>query len=227
MLNLSGKHALLRIARDRKCMKDEGCHMTIKKKNRFYEIVAAVGFLLATVSYSIGSSMLETEYGAAVQGGAHPGALGVGFSLELVNCMAVVLIGILLFLRLRQCGRPIALGYMISRIAEALLLCAGGILVLTGANEALRLQAFLFHLAMVILGVYSAIFCVYLVKWSVGPKWLFLTGVAGYVTLAIYAGSNLISASQLAPMWLFAPGAVFEIIFPVWLIVRGFDPAEA
>jgi hypothetical protein len=53
-------------------------------------------------------------------------------------------------------------------------------------------------------------------------KMVVSSGVAGYVTLAIYARSNLISASQWRPCGVCA-GRGIEIIFPVWLIVRGFD----
>ncbi len=76
--------------------------MTIKKKNRFYEIVAAVGFLLATVRTRSAAACWRRNTRRR-SGGAHPGALGVGFSLELVNCMAVVLIGIRFF-TIAQCG---------------------------------------------------------------------------------------------------------------------------
>lgn len=197
--------------------------MTTQKKNRLYEIFAAIGFLSATISYSIGSNILETEYGAA----ARIGAIGVGFSLELLNGVAVTAVGILLFLRLRQYGKTIATGYLLSRIIEALLLSAGGLMVLTGANEALRMHAFFFQLAMIILGISSAIFYSFLMKWPVGPRWLFLLGVAGYLSLAFYAGMGMLSVSESAPVWLFVPGAVFEIVFPIWLIVKGFRTKEA
>lgn len=153
-----------------------------------YEIFAAIGFLSATISYSIGRNILETEYGAA----ARIGAIGVGFSLELLNGVAVTTAGILLFLRLRQYDKTIATGYLLSRIIEVLLLSAGGLMVLTGTNKALRMHAFFFQLAMVILGISSASFYIFLMKWSVGPRWLFLFGVAGYLSLAFYAGMNLL-----------------------------------
>jgi len=197
--------------------------MTSQKKNRFYEVFAAIGFLVATVSYSIGSNIMETAGADVVKNGACANVLCVGFLLELINCVAVIIIGVLLFLRLREFNRPITLGYMLSRMIESLLLCVGGLLVLSGVNEALQMHALLFNLAMIILGVYSAIFCIFLFRSSIGPKWLFVIGVAGYVSLAIYAVINIVSSSETAPMLLFAPGAVFEIVFPIWLIVKGFN----
>lgn len=196
--------------------------MTTQKENRLYEIFVAIGFILATISYSIGSNIMETGYSAA----AGSAAIGIGYLLELVNSFVVTAIGVLLFLRLRQYSKPITMGYMLFRIMEAGLLCAGGLMILTGVNESLQIHEFLFNLAMIILGIYSALFCIFLIKWSVGPKWLFTFGVVGYLTLAVYAGINLITAGESAPMWLFAPGAVFEVAFPIWLVTKGFHAKQ-
>jgi hypothetical protein len=47
----------------------------------------------------------------------------------------------------------------------------------------------------------------------------------GYV--AIFAYGLLEILGQNAGLVLFAPGAVFEIVFPLGLIVKGFDPSAA
>lgn len=197
--------------------------MNQQKKFRLYEIFAGIGFLLATISYSIGSGMVENAIAqiAEVKVGNLP-MLGLGISLELLNSIAVIAIGILLFFRLKQKSKPVMFGYLLSRIVESVLLGTGSLLALSQISEPLNIHNLFFNIAMIILGIYSVIFCVYLVKWTIRTKWMFIIGVIGYGTLIIYAAINLVNPAQPAPMWLFGPGAVFEIIFPVWLIARGF-----
>ena len=193
--------------------------MDKQKRSRLYEIIAGICFILATISYSAGSGIVEN---ALAQTAAGHASLGEGIFLEIINSTAVITIGAVLYMRLKQKSKAATLGYLISRIVEAVLLAIGGILTLSKIAQPMAVHNLLFNIAMIILGVYSIIFCLYLIKWSDRAKWLFSIGVAGYATLIIYAVINLAHPAQPAPMWLFGPGAVFEIIFPVWLIAKGF-----
>ena len=52
------------------------------------------------------------------------------------------------------------------------------------------------------------------------PRGIAILGFVGYVSLFV-SGWLAMFGSDLG-MLLFAPGAVFEIVFPLWLIVKGF-----
>jgi hypothetical protein len=113
-------------------------------------------------------------------------------------------------------------GYLVARIVEGVLLGIGSFAAFLGVNDPLHTHSVLFNVAMLVLGIYSVVFFLAVLKWKVGPAWLFWVGEIGYVLLIAYALVNLLGMMNEAPMWLFGPGAVFEIIFPIWLIIRGF-----
>jgi len=198
------------------------------KKHRTQEITAGVCFLLATVSYMAGSGMVEGELAAIVSKPVpFTFTLAAGMLLELVNCAAVAVIGVMLYRRLKLQMQSVAFGYMLSRAAEAVLLAVGSFAGLLRASGALALHGRLLYTGMLILGLYSTIFCAALLKKAIGPRWLLITGAIGYAALAVYAVINLTGACVADPMWLLTPGTAFEIVFPVWLIVKGFPKQEA
>lgn len=188
--------------------------MTNTNNYRLYERIAGIGYLLATLCYSIGSGMVE---GALINSDNTGSNMTIGIFLELLNSIFVVVIGAMLYLRFKSLNQKIALGYLISRIAEGVLLALGSF------SGSLHLHNYYFNLAMLVLGLYSVFFFAYLIRISVDPKWLLVVGVIGYFSLLIYSGVNLVLGYNVAPMWLFGPGAVFEILFPIRLIMKGLD----
>lgn len=200
--------------------------MSLRRKYRLFEIAIAICFVLATISYSIGSSIIENELAQPAEFKTnHSRIMSLGISLELTNSIIVIAIGIFLFLRLQQVSRTILIGYVLSRTIEAVLLSLGSLLISSENFEPLSIHNLFFNLAMITLGLSSIILFGYFIKKSIGPKPLFVIGVIGYLSLIVYSLINLLSRSQSAPMWLFAPGAIFEVIFPIWLIAKGF-PVE-
>jgi hypothetical protein len=131
--------------------------MTQQKKYRLYEKLAAFVFLLATLCYSIGNNLVVSNLLDAT-GTQNTYLLFLGVSLELINSITVIGVGIMLFLRLRQYSKTITLGYLFSRIAEGLLLGIGSILALNPTNASLQQHSLFFNLAMTVLGIYSIVF---------------------------------------------------------------------
>ena len=188
--------------------------MTNTNNYRLYERIAGIGYLLATLCYSIGSGMVE---GALINSDNTGSNMTLGIFLELLNSIFVVVIGAMLYLRFKSLNQKIALGYLISRIAKGVLLALGSF------SGSLYLHNYYFNLAMLVLGLYRVFFFAYVIRFSVEPKWLLVVGVIGYLSLLIYSGVNLVLGYNVAPMWLFGPGAVFEILFPIRLIMKGLD----
>lgn len=162
--------------------------------------LAGAFFLLAFVCYGIGSAL----------GGF------AGFALVVLNSALVATIGVLAFRALRPSDPGTAWTYLVARGAEAFLLTAG-VLLVAGGDVA-------YQLAMLALGLGSLPFCLALRRrWL--PGWLALWGVAGYVLLAAGSAADLMGAN--VALVLAIPGGLFEIVFGVLLLVRGFAPAGA
>ncbi len=205
--------------------------MTNKRNAR----IAGLLFLVATVTFMIGNGLIESisaedEFLTAL----NANTLVTGVLLELVNATAVIGIAAFLYPILKQHHEPIAIGYVGFRVVEAAVLIAGSMLVLlllplseAAASANLQTLATLFveghamgfQLAMLVLGVGSLLLCGLLYRTRLVPRWLGVVGVMGYLLLMVNAVMELagISAGSL----LFIPGAIFEIIFPLWLIFKG------
>ena len=178
--------------------------MTNTKNYRLYERIAGIGFLLATLCYSIGSGMVE---GALINSDSTGTNMTLGIFLELLNSLFVIVIGAMLYLRFKSLNQKISLGYLISRIAEGVLLALGSF------SGSLHLHNYYFNLAMLVLGLYRVFFFAYVIKISVNPKWLLVVGVIGYFSLLIYSGINLVLGYNVAPMWLFIPALFLKFYF--------------
>ena len=189
----------------------------------------AVGllFFVATATYLAGSALVNSALAGSVESHATP--LRIGLFLELVNAAAVVGIGVLLYPILCRYNAGLALAYAGARIIEAtmLLVSAGGTLFFEslGRDEALRWHDLTFQVAMIALGVGSLALCGLLYRYRLVPRPLVLLGLLGYVALIAYAGLALLG-QDLGPV-LFIPGALFEVLFPLWLIVKGFSRSAA
>ncbi len=193
----------------------------MEKQYRGYEKIIGFCFLLATVTYAIGNQMIVN----GVQDHQDIASTRLGIGFELINSFVVVIIGLLSFKRLKSYNKTIIQGYMFSRFIEGFLLAIGAISVLlisqTNIEPILKLRELCFSLAMLTLGGYSSYYCWYLLKKSLAPKWMMGLGILGYVCLFIY--SILLLISELAPIWLFTPGGLFELIFPIYLIIKGLN----
>ena len=197
--------------------------MNTLKRLRRYEIIAGIGFIVATFSYSIGNTSVESQL-PQIKGIATTitAPLMVGAVFELINSISVITIGFMLYLRLKPFHKKWGTGYFISRVIEGILLFIGTLSFLQTYIAPFDLHQTFFNIAMLILSIYSSIFFLSLKRNALGPNWLLLLGVIGYVALGIYAGLNILPLSIKAPLWLFGPGALFELLFPLWLIVKGF-----
>src|SRR3712207_771177 len=74
---------------------------------------------------------------------------------------------------------------------------------------------------MIALGLGSLPFCYLLYRARLVPRWMSVLGLVGYA--ALVAGSSLELFGNDLAMIHYLPGALFELVLPVWLIVRGFD----
>jgi hypothetical protein len=190
-------------------------------------VAVGVLFFVATAAYMIGSGLIPSALGTLGEESAT--RLRVGIFLEFVNAVAVVGIGTLLFPILARYHAGLALAYAGARIIEAALLVvsAAGALFFAnlGRESALRWHDLTFQLAMIVLGTGSLALCALLYRYRLVPRPLSLLGLGGYVALIAYGGLALVGRE--IGYALFIPGAAFEVLFPLWLIVKGFNPSPA
>jgi hypothetical protein len=166
-------------------------------------------------------------------GGGHAfvsnGQPTIGLVLMLANSAAVIAIGTLLRTIIARDSLFSANVYLVTRLAEGLLLGTGAIIWTfksQGFNGA-ELNTILYRLSMIILGLGSIGFCRWLIVTRCVHVILAWLGLVGYPLLALamiaeFAGSKIIATIFLVP------GAVFELIFGFLLLFMGLrDPSHA
>jgi hypothetical protein len=170
--------------------------------------IVGVLFLAAFVCYGVGSSMADRAAGVA---------------LMLLNSVVVAALGAMVFGVLHRRHRRTSMIYLLARVLEAALLAVGVVLLTSMASP--RGNDLAYQLAMIILGIGSLPFCWVLLKDRFLPGWLAVSGVVGYLLLAVGA---LLELLGLAVGLVFSiPGGLFEIALGLILIARGFRAPTA
>lgn len=217
--------------------------------NKWNSRVAGSLFLLSTGAYLLGSGLLNPvlqrpELLAALY--SDRTNVFFGLFLELINAIAVVGIAMLLYPVLKKHNEAFTLGYFASRVIESAILILSLIvpillIALSGdyreaetsgrpyfqvlAKLAVESHFMLFELAMIVLSLGSLLFCYVLYQSKLVPRFLSMIGFIGYAGLL--TSSCLAIAGLDVGTVLYVPGAIFEIVLPLWLMVKGFNQRTA
>ncbi|MCE1180226.1 MAG: DUF4386 domain-containing protein [Micrococcales bacterium] len=167
--------------------------------------LAGALFLVATAAFSVGDEL------------SSPPAAN---SLIVVDALAVPGIGLILWRPLAPAGPMHGPAYLALRALEFLAVLG------YAAWRDRWLDLVLLTTALAGLVLSDA-----LLRGRLAPRWLGWLGVVGFAALfigVVAAAAGLWSLTSPTAMAAMAVGAVFEIVFPLWLIVRGrlLDPAE-
>ena len=219
---------------------------SLKKTARMVGIL----FFVSTTSFLIGAVLLRS----VINGPDYLGSLyttnkfqvSAGVFLQLINDIAVAGIGVLMFRILKKYNENIAVGYLSSRLLEAVILIVGGMSLLVlitiseeyikgGTTNALYYQTlgtlakkwhyWSFEIAMITLGLGGFFLCYLLYTSKLVPQLIAVLGIIGYPIL--FAKMLLDVLGYSTGMILFVPAGIFvglfELIFPIWLLAKGFN----
>ena len=208
-------------------------------------IVGAL-FIVATVAYSLGVVLLDPFLGGSdylTNISANKNTLIIGTFLVLIDAVAVAGIAIVLYPVLKKHNETLALGYVGARIGESVLFSVNVITTLTlltlsqefvqaGSLDTSYYQtlgtvllaagnwAYLLGLGLAF-AISAMILNFVLYQSKLIPRWL---SCWGFVGAALVFANYLLESFGINPVEiLFLPIAVQEMVFAVWLIVKGFN----
>ncbi len=218
--------------------------------NKKTAIIVGVLFLTATTAYSIGVLLLDpilraSDYLTMASSNEHQ--VIIGSLLVLIDSVAVAGIGIVIYPVLKKHNETLAFGYAGARIAEGVLFMVNAIAILTllslshefvsaGAQDAFYYQTlgtvllaagdWAFWLGFGIAFALSALIINFvLYKSKLIPRWLSSWGFIGAVLVIVNLLLRLFSNDPVEIFYL--PIAVQEMVFALWLIVKGFNPSTS
>lgn len=206
-------------------------------------------FLISTSSYMISSSILEDLFSLPnylEQFYPNKDTVTLAMLLEFINSAAAVGVAIIIYPIIKQYNERVAVSYVAFRVIEGIMLLVGAAALLsivtlskelieTSASNVdylhtmatvLRKGRFVdFQLGMISLSLCGFILCVTFYQYRLVPRLLSGLGLLGYSvmllkTLFVFFGVSLGGG------WLYLPVALFELILPLWLFVKGFNLSE-
>lgn len=182
-------------------------NITNNKTEIYQARVIGSFFLLAFLAYGFGRHFFESQIISEKY---------LGSTLIITNSIMVIFIGILFRKTLKEYNVLIANIYLFTRIFEAVALASIVLSLIPNFNIS---EDNGYFLAMLILGLGSIPMCWTLYKQAVTPSWLAIWGLIGY---AVFAFGFLVEFfGKEWSMYLLALGGLWEIIFAIWLIVKG------
>jgi hypothetical protein len=214
--------------------------------------VIGILFIIATVAFSISVVLLEPILDAPdylVSVATSGQRIAVGTLLELTNHIAVVGIAVVSYPILKQFSERVAIGYVAARSIESVLFAIGTMHLITLANVS---QAFVsagepassyFHtigevllaghnwdnaaLLFIAFGVGALLLNYLLYRTKLVPRWLSGWGLVA-ATLILATRVMLMSGFELSSSTVVImdiPIMLQEMVFAVWLLVKGFNSA--
>jgi hypothetical protein len=211
--------------------------------------IVGVLFLAATASYLSATLLIDSILNAPdylTHVDQNSNLVVIGALLQFIDVAAVVGIVVLLYPILKRHSETVALGYVVARIFDGAGVVASGFCALSlvtlsqdyvqggapGASYFQELGTLLvagsdtaYQTAMIALGLGSIPFCYLLYRTRLVPQYISVLGLIGYTALITTALLEVFGYSTGVVIFLYLPGALFEIIFPIWLIVKGFNPS--
>ena len=208
-------------------------------------IVGAL-FIVATVAYSLAVVLLDPILGGSdylTNISANENTLIIGTFLVLIDAVAVAGIAIVIYPVLKKHNETLALGYVGARIGESLLFSVNVITTLTlltlsqefvkaGSLDTSYYQtlgmvllaagnwAYLLGLGLAF-AISAMILNFVLYQSKLIPRWL---SGWGFVGAALVFANYLLESFGINPVEiLFLPIAIQEMVFAIWLIVKGFN----
>lgn len=206
----------------------------------FRRSAIAVGLLLlgAFATYGGGTALVNSVLAAddvASQLAANEMTLRIGAILMLTDVFFVAVIGVLLYNVGRGFSERIAVGYLSTRLIEAIGLAVGVVFVLlpvslagqevgdvaTLTAVAQQGNAIAYRIAMMALGLGSLPFWYLAYRVRLVPPALAMFGVAAYAIFFLGYALDILGfdVGLLAAI----PGGIFEVAVALWLIVKGFS----
>lgn len=211
------------------------------KSQRVIANFVGILILLAFVIYGGGQGILESMLSrpnALELIGQKQNLFFLGIVLSLLNSVIVLGIGIFMYPILSLHSKLVALTYFSTRIFEALFLAIGSVALLSvlsldisvqGVDKTSFLQLGIqvntvgYQVAMLSLGLGSLFFTYSMFRSGIVPRLLAAWGFIGYVALVGGSLAELAGAGNL--LWNI-PGGLFEIVFSIWLFIKGFHLKE-
>ncbi len=207
-------------------------------------------FLTQTIAFFVAEQLLTGGLKGPdflTSASEHANAVTVGALLATISGAAVVGIAVIMFPLLKPTSEPLALGYVCERVVELVLQVAFFMVVpllMVAVGDGLRdgtvnasaaaslgpslkgVQDVAIVVLYLVTAVGGTIFGFLLYRSRLVPRFLAVLALVGYPVLFVGCILDMFGAIDVtkgAGAIFVVPGGLFELILPIWLLVKGFN----
>jgi len=218
------------------------------KALRRYSRIAGLTYLLVILVGILKVNFIEPAVMGTGDGSpaanilAHELLFRTGIACEMIMYLLVIILSLSLYQLLKAVDKALAFSALLFRFGEALtgsiLVILSGLIPLLLLNSGsaaanLRTDALLetflnirilgLNVVLIFVGVGGTLFCYLFYRSSFVPRILALWGIITYVSMFLLGFLNILAPDRPAMIetMLFGSGALFEVVFGVWLLIKG------
>jgi hypothetical protein len=198
-------------------------------------------FLAGFLVYGTGSSLVASLVGGPdflARIAPLQSLLALGAFLMLLNTAVDIAKAVIFFPILERHSKRTALTYFASLIVQVVILSVGALAILmlvplsqragepgavTLGTTLVELNLMSYQVGQMTLGVGATFLCVLLFRTGLVPRWLAVAGLIGYPLHVVGTIAELFGAH--VGIYFTVPGFFFELVLPVWLLIKGFRRA--
>lgn len=189
------------------------------KSTKIIAVIVGILFLVSTLTFMTGSNLIKSFL---LEGTQNKFPLILGVILETICGLAVVGIGFLMFPILKRFNKGLAFAYVIFRVVECTVIIIGAIYLLSQLKLMWKYEMIIF----VFTALGGLIFSYLLLQSKLIPRFLSGLGIVGYALLflgVLLDMLRIININDGIGMLIYLPGGLFELVLPIWLIIKGFN----
>lgn len=208
--------------------------------------VFGIFFLIAFLSYGIGSGLVESivnvpDFISNISDHKATFIIGV-ILMAIVHTTVNIGLAVIMVPVLKPFNKTLSYGYLSAAITASIILVVGALFLLLllplsdeyiklGSVNTLNFEAlgtifkkgayFSYQIGMAIWGFGGLLFCALLYKSKLVPRFMSIWGVIGYIVFI--SGTIFELFGYEVGVLLSIPGGLFEITLSLWLIIKGFN----
>lgn len=222
-----------------------------KSPNRMAARLFGIFFIIAFLSYGIGTALIDSltnadDFLTAINANVPTLVTGV-LLIALVHSFVNIAMPVIMLPILKPFNPTLAYGYLSAALVATIIMAVGAVfLLLLGPLSADYVSAnstsaagheligtllknigtYTYLLGMAIWAVGGMMFTAVLYKSRLVPRLISLWGFAGYIVLLVGSALEIFGHNDIVEIISIAPGGLFEITLSFWLIFKGFNPAR-
>lgn len=185
-------------------------------------VVIGTLFFVQMITYFVGASLI----GAFESGDTTRDSLTLGVLLTTCSGVAVVGIGLLMYRVLKDVNRRLAIWYPVLRVVEFTASATFGAFLLMQLHPVANQHLWVY----IPTGIGGLILTYLLYVSRLVPRAIAVLGIVGYSCLLLGVPLDLLGfldTGEGLGLVLLAPGGLFEVlVFPIWLLAKGFTEPE-